>query len=114
MPQLYREKHWDNDRALRSLLKKEFADIVSDVRFHIFHINRVHAFCRLLDRILDDDAGLVEKLLRFAEIDEASGYDVRGLLQFACLAIDDGKDDEDSVLRQHLSVADDDILNISD
>src|SRR3989344_3746931 len=111
---LHAENDRDDERVLVGLLEEEAGDRVGDVVFYRVEVDWVHAGGGVLDSLLDNDARLLEEVLRFTQVDEAAGDDVRRLAQFPGARVDGRNDDEHAVFGKQFPVTDNDLLDVAD
>src|SRR3989344_283683 len=102
---LHPNQHWNHDGALGGLLEEEARHIVRYGIFDVIKVNRAHPSRGILNRFLDDDARLVQQVLRFAQVHEPARNDVGRLTQFAVHSVYTRDNHKHSVFRKYLPVA---------
>jgi len=105
-------------RELRSVFcwffKEEAGYRVSDVVFNEVEVNRLLIFGAVLNRLLNNDARLLEELLALSQVDNPREIMSGDLAEFAGAWVHGRDDDKHAFSCEHRAVADHDLLDVAD
>src|ERR1035437_2240436 len=92
------DEDWDDHRRFVRACEEESSHNIREIVLHVVEVDRIHTICRILDRLLDENARFVQKILRLAEVHEAATDNVRRLAELSGFEVHARDDDEHAVL----------------